>query len=155
MVLTFGFKTPRDLYEKLKRDAAILDSATDLIQQDDAIFNFVITAFHITDWIKFGPAQSSPEMLKDLEALKKEHSIRLCEDLCNASKHFIITRNKSKLSDTIPYDARVGTAVVGSSRVDQKLPDLDIVDGGNTYSFRDLRDKVMVRYETFFQDHNL
>jgi hypothetical protein len=46
MTLTFGLETPRDLLEKLKRDAALLrEEAT-----SDKFFNFVVTGYSIIDW---------------------------------------------------------------------------------------------------------
>jgi hypothetical protein len=38
-MLTFGLKTPRDLLEKLKRDATLLDDEV----TSDRFFNFAVT----------------------------------------------------------------------------------------------------------------
>ncbi len=155
MSLTYGFQTPRDLLEKLKRDGAKLDSATDLEQQRDAVFNFVVTAYHLTDWIKEGPAKNAPTVQTDLDALRKDLSIQVCQDLCHASKHYILRRHKPKVSNTVPFDGRLGSFALGYSALGQEKPDLAILVGSTRYDIRDLRDKVLALYAAFFQRNSL
>ncbi len=48
MALTFGLRTPRDLLEKLERDAALINDEV----TSDRFFNFVVTGYSMVDWIK-------------------------------------------------------------------------------------------------------
>ena len=48
MALTYGLRNPRDLLDKLKRDASLLAQGV----TSDKFFNFVITGYSIIDWVK-------------------------------------------------------------------------------------------------------
>ena len=53
VLLPIPLSSPRDLFEKRKRDAALLidDEIT-----TDRFFNFVVTGYSLIDWIKADPA---------------------------------------------------------------------------------------------------
>ena len=92
MSLTYSFQSPRDVFNKLKRDAAKLEECT-----GDNLFNFMVTATSLRDWIGNGPAKTSPEIKKGLEELRRHTSIKICRDIANASKHFTLLLIMSQL----------------------------------------------------------
>lgn len=51
MSLTYGLETARDLFEKLSRDANLLDEEV----TSDSFFNFVVTAYSLVDWVQNDP----------------------------------------------------------------------------------------------------
>jgi len=80
MSLTFGLQNPRDLLDKLKRDAALLEEEV----TSDRFFNFVVTGYSIVDWLKHEPSVPQAATL----AMYKDRWIKICGDLATASKHF-------------------------------------------------------------------
>jgi hypothetical protein len=89
MALTYGLKSPRDLFEKVKRDAQLL--VQDLTS--DKFFNFVVTGYSIIDWVKNDPSISQPVKSAVIN-LYTDPWIKVCGDLANASKHFTLDEPK-------------------------------------------------------------
>lgn len=85
MSLTYSFKTARDVLEKLRRDVQALDEQV----TGDRFFNFVITAYHIMDWVKQEPSVPS----NDAQSMYQNKYFALCHDLANASKHCVLREN--------------------------------------------------------------
>ena len=46
-VVSYGFSRPRDLFEKLQRDAAKLSAQP----SPDDVFNFLVTAASLNEWV--------------------------------------------------------------------------------------------------------
>ncbi len=89
--LNYGFGNAKKLLEKVKRDQDSLYHA--VISQDpdrisDAVFNFAITGYHIKDWLKNEGAPGVEEHINS------EPMLRLCADLCNGSKHKLLSRRR-------------------------------------------------------------
>jgi len=155
--LTYHFQTPRDLFEKLKRDGAKLD----LEVTGDNVFNFVITAYHLRDWIEAGPAQGSQAIEADLRALWREAAIKICRDLANASKHFTITRYSPTVNQAtvIPVSRpfRVGASPLGGrdGLAGAWRDRVTVEVAGVTHDLCQIKNVVMDLYEEFFQRHGL
>src|ERR1700753_1442871 len=77
----------RELFEKLKRDAALLDAEV----TTDRFFNFVITGYSIIDWCKGEPTLSA----LNVQTLYDDHWLKICGDLATAGKHFQLTKRQS------------------------------------------------------------
>jgi len=88
MSLTYGLKAPRDMLEKLNREHTQLKKEV----SRDTLFNFVVTAYHITDWIKNDPSVSTTAK-DELRSMYTNTYIAVCRDLANASKHFALDKN--------------------------------------------------------------
>src|SRR6266487_1410203 len=88
MSLTYGMKTPRDMLAKLQRERARLDNEV----SGDNLFNFVVTAYHIIDWIKNDPSVPAPAKTEVVSMYGNTH-VAVCRDLANASKHFALDKN--------------------------------------------------------------
>ncbi len=86
--LNYGFGNSKNLLEKVKRDQSALYNA--VISQDpycisDAVFNFAVTGYHIKDWLK------SEGITGVEEYINTNPMLRLCADLCNGSKHKLLS----------------------------------------------------------------
>lgn len=76
--------TPRNLYEKLRRDNEILDREIN----GDNLFNFISTAFHLQHWIKNSPLVASEVMKRILKRITRDEYIKHCRDIARAKEHF-------------------------------------------------------------------
>ncbi len=87
-----GFKNSLDVYKKLERDREYLKKA--LIQQEenllnDSVINLYTYGYHIKDWLKEEGYNNVEEFINNNPELK------VCADLCNGSKHKILTSIRS------------------------------------------------------------
>jgi len=146
-MLGFGLKTSRDLLGKLKRDGKLLDDEV----TGDRFFNFVITGYHLIDWLK---AESTVNR-SDVEAMHTDRGIKVCGDIATACKHFIVTKRKcvtSKVSSQRGYGrGRYGKGGygVGEENIVIKLTD------GSSFSCLKLVKEVISKWDHFFLSHNL
>src|ERR1700690_3264440 len=83
MALTFGLEDARSLFDKLKRDARLLDEEV----TSDKFFNFVVTGYSMIDWIK-NDVSKSATVRNAVEAMYTNHWIKVCGNIATASKHF-------------------------------------------------------------------
>ena len=82
MSLRYGLRSAADLFAKLRRDSAALEAEV----SSDSTFNFVVTAYHLKEWIASDPSiEVDPTKL---ERIARSKWFQACRDLANASKHF-------------------------------------------------------------------
>lgn len=87
MSLTYSFDKAKDIFDKMLRDGSSLDKTV----SGDNAFNFVTAAFHLKDWIEMD--RSIPKPAKsDLKIVKADKFFKICQDLCNSTKHMKITQ---------------------------------------------------------------
>src|SRR2546430_1172086 len=95
MSLTSGLKTPRDVLAKLHREHARLKHTV----TGDDLMNFVITGYHIIDWVRKNPSVSSGAK-SDVQSMYANRYIAVCRDLANESKHFVLGKDyKGRVTD--------------------------------------------------------
>lgn len=78
------FSTPRNLFEKLRRDNEKLDIEIN----GDNVFNFVSTAFHLQHWVKNSPLISSEVVKRILKRIGRDDYIKHCQNIVRAKEHF-------------------------------------------------------------------
>jgi len=140
--------TPRDLFAKLQRELGNLESAVSA----DAYFDFVITAYHLCDWIKNDSA--APASARSaLAALRKQLPVKICRDLANGSKHFTLD-----YADVVVADATC-VAAYGSGRfgkgaygVGEPTIRITLADGAVLDGLSVARDAVQL-WDQFFSSH--
>lgn len=142
MPLTFGLQTPRDLFDKLKRDAALLEEEV----TSDRLFNFVVTGYSIIDWLKHEP--SAPQAAT--QAMYQNQWIKICGDLATACKHFELTTRRPITSDAKSGRGwgrgRWGKGGYGIGEEDILI---ELNDGSSLPSF-ELVERVVETWDKFF-----
>ncbi len=149
MALTYGFLNSKDLFQKLKRDANALEKEC----TSDNFFNFVVTAYHLCDWIKKDP--SCPQSSKnDVSYVRQRTCIRVCRDIANASKHFrlnytpIVAKTESKRG----YGH--GRYEHGGYNKGEEKIYIELADGTKCDALSLYRE-VIDFWERFFKEHNI
>jgi hypothetical protein len=145
MNLTYSFKKARDLFDKMIRDA---DALEDTVSGDRA-FNFVITAFHLKEWVE--QDHSVPQSVKDdLGKISNNKYFQICRDLANASKHMVITRYQPSTADASSIQGwnvgRYGKGPYGVGEEGIKITHSD----GSVISIIELKDNVVWLWKDFF-----
>ena len=84
---------PKDIWEKMHREAFRAYNSQDLIDIKDHIFNFCITAHSLRDWsikhLNLSDKKAFHEQCNQYEVLQ------YCRDIANCTKHFKLDNGKS------------------------------------------------------------
>lgn len=128
----------------MKRDGALLEEEV----TTDRLFNFVVTAYSLVDWVKNDP--KVPLDAKDpkvLGSLRDDQWIKVCGDLAIACKHFELTKRR-------PITAKTQSRQGGRYGIGEEWITVQLNDG---FSFNCLfmADNVIDTWEDFFQKFNI
>ncbi|MGH9932141.1 MAG: hypothetical protein ACREA9_23310, partial [Pyrinomonadaceae bacterium] len=119
------YASPVELLDKARCDGRALTEALSVCDKPavrDSLFNFAISAYHLCDWIK----AYRPELAGTVTTLLGSSvSLGACRDLCNASKHVVLT------FDSGPYlkHPSIVDAVTISATAKASLPEMKDVLG--------------------------
>lgn len=152
MPLRYGLQSSRDLFEKLKADAAALEKEV----TSYGLFNFVVAAYHLCQWIEKDPAV--PKSAKQaVAAVRADQNIAVCRDLTNATKHFTLRGDyKNQVANAAISSVGFGIGRyghggfgVGEEKIEVELMDGSIID------VLDLKNNVVAIWTSFFQIHGI
>lgn len=169
-VVSYGFSCPQDLFEKLKRDAAKLNTQPN----PDDVFNFLVTAASLHEWVnKFFkdvpltdkiaaavkvrnwesfPRTTTP-WLADISCVPNIHlderhhiinALRICWETAGASKHFFW---EGRVKDVQPEPIVGDWYQYFFTSVE---PDLYIDYDGEAYGLSQIRNIILQFYEQLF-----
>ncbi|HEY3237551.1 MAG TPA: hypothetical protein VGJ84_22720 [Polyangiaceae bacterium] len=147
-----SLKTASDLFQKVRRDAALLDGEVN----SDRFFNFVVTAYSLIDWIRHDPSvPASAKAQGAIDGLYNDQWLRLCGDAATGAKHFTLT-HRTPTADKVSVASGWGVGRfgkgpygVGEERITVHLP------GGPVYGALELVAGVLKVWETFFTNHGI
>jgi hypothetical protein len=78
-------------FERAKRWQAALtdaDASSDISREVDIIYAFFMNCYHLRDWLEKSEAI---EKAKVDDFFKQNKEMRICRDLCNSSKHLVLS----------------------------------------------------------------
>ena len=142
----------RDLFAKLQRNAAALEQEV----TSDGVFNFVVTGYTMIEWVKNDPKVPSVAKAGSVvQGLYDDQWLKVCGDLANACKHFILDRRKPVTKSA--NSARGWGAVrygkggygVGEESIEVQLND------GTSFQCLDLVKNVLATWQSFFKSHGM
>ncbi len=152
MVLTYGIQSAKDLFEKLKRDAGLLAQEV----TSDRFFNFVITAYHLCEWVERDPSLSGI-VKNDVQRVRKDPDMAICRDIANASKHYKLSKG---YQGRIAHRARsrqgfgIGRFGCGGYGVGEEHIEIVLSDGTRIDAIA-LKDSVVSLWSSFFDKHGI
>jgi hypothetical protein len=148
--LIYGLTSAKHLLEKLRREHARLNEEV----TSDNFFNFVVTGYHLVEWVKKDPTVSQAAK-NDLPSVRAASCIATCRDLTNASKHFALNAN---YQNQVANDAKsergfgVGRFGKGGYGVGEEYICVELRDGSTIDALR-LAKEVITEWESFFVRH--
>lgn len=153
MSLRGGLYTASDLLSKLCREKTLLDEQI----TSDRLFNFVVTAHSLNDWIKNDP--NVTQSAKDaLQSHRRNELLRVCRDVANACKHFNLDDSNERRSVTAAVVSRSGFGVgrfgVGGYGVGEESITVALRQGHQFDVLRFCREVVDV-WSSFFERHGI
>jgi hypothetical protein len=152
MGLTPGLSSAVDLFRKLQRDITRLDHEL----TDDHFFNLVITGYSLIDWVKHDPslpaAARTPE---SIAGLHNESWLKVCGDLANASKHFVLT-TRVPVTKEVTSKSGLGIGRYGKGAFGEGERDIEVhIDGAPTWSALEFSVGVLQVWIAFFKRHRI
>lgn len=108
------YASPVELLDKARRDGHDLTQALRICDESavrNSLFDFAISTYHVWDWVKaYRPdlEQSVTKLLNSADALGA------CRDLCNASKHVILTLDRGPYLKHPPVVDSVGISAIAT-----------------------------------------
>jgi len=140
----FELKTPKDILEKAHRERKRLSENFEI----DNVFNFFVTAYHISDYIQKNKSVTQSALDKFLQ----DKDIKNCHDLCDKAKHFILTKRTNP--ETNILSGCVGGAPLGVLPVNGGDKWI-LLSEGQEVDIESLADCVLIKWDSFFSEHNL
>jgi len=150
--LVYGMTKPGDILAKLDRERTRLREAvasgTDS-EIGDCTFNFAVTGYHIAEWVRGHNSSLKPAVDGFLRGITE---LQACRDICNASKHFQITRYVPDTAD-VYHSAPPPRASENDEDAHKRIKVL--MSDGTKFELLSFADAVVSKWENFFQQHGL
>jgi hypothetical protein len=152
MTLTPGLSSAVDLFHKLQRDITRLDQEV----THDHFFNFVITGYSLIDWVKNDPSlPAAARTAEAIRALYEEPWLKVCGDLANASKHFVLTKRRPVTTEVMSHSGwgigRYGRGAFGEGERDIVVH----IHGAPSWSALEVSVGVLQVWLQFFERHGI
>ena len=140
----FELRTPRDMLEKARREHQRLAERFDI----DNLFNFVVTAYHISDYIRKAGAVAQVV----LDTFLQDQDIKDCRDLCDKGKHLTLTKRADPTTHV--WSGCFGGAPFGV------LPfgggdKWVLFTGDREVDVEWLAERILAKWDEFFSTHGL
>lgn len=150
MSLTYSFEKARNLFDKMSREASVLEEDV----SGDKAFNFVVTAYHLKDWIE--KDSSVPQAARDdLRTIRADRHFQICRDLANASKHMVITRYQPSTAGASSSNGYgIGRFGKGAYGVGEESIEITHTDG-SVINILQLKNEMMSLWTDFFSRHGI
>jgi len=150
MSLTPGFRSAVDLFHKLQRDVARPDQEI----SDDQFFNLVITGYSLIDWVKNDPPlPAAARTAEAIAALRNEPWLKVCGDLANASKHFVLTK-RQPVTKEVTSQAGWGIGRFGKRAYGEGERTIEVhIHGAPTWSALEFSVGALQVWLQFFERH--
>ena len=141
---SFGIRTASDLLDKAERELhryrkAVSDTPQDLQKQSDHAFNFVITAWHVTDWVwretenGKGSWHGCKSFKEFVSKVRSEcQALKICHELATGSKHFHIREKQAQTVAKTDTKTTIGGGVLRPALRPVLRPALSSAFGGYT-----------------------
>jgi hypothetical protein len=140
----FELRTPRDIFEKAKREYARLEKEYSI----DHVFNFFVTAYHIQDYVR----KSGLVPQHVLDAFLSDVDLKDCRDLCDKGKHMRLTHRADPTTDI--WSSTIGGAPIGALSLcgdDEWI----LLTGNRRVNIKWLAKSLLSKWESFLADNKL
>jgi hypothetical protein len=132
------------MLEKARREHRRLIECFDA----DNLFNFCVTAYHISDYIRRTNAVAQVV----LDTFLQDQDIKDCRDLCDKGKHLTLSKRADPTTDV--WSGCIGGAPIGALEIgggDKWM----LFTGDRQVDVEWLAERVLAKWEEFFATHNL
>jgi hypothetical protein len=139
----------RGQFNRIRRWHDRLAAIREIREAEDYLYTFFQNSYHLRDWLLHEKAV--PQV--DIEELFRKHvELRLCGDLCNATKHLALSAPKQPREFSLAREycgPRLGW--FGSEQSEAFV----VMSDGQTYNALDLAGACLGIWEDFLRSHHL
>jgi hypothetical protein len=135
-----------DMLAKARREHVRLRKRVDI----DTVFNFLVTAHHIRDYVENCGMVSKQEV----ERFAQDHDVATCRDLANTGKHLRLMRHGRVTPPNRVKRSYVGAGMVGDMMVGAGERWL-LESGSHTVDIVTFADRLIAKWESFFAKHSI
>ena len=152
MSLAYGLKGWRDLFKKLERDGELLEQEVN----SDRFFNFVVTAYHLCEWVEKDPHVAGT-VKNDVKIVRKNKHIAACRDIANASKHVQLgSDHKNQVAGEAESSQAYGSSRYGKGFYAKGQEGITVMLLDNSViTALSLKDEVLNVWRHFLRGHSL
>lgn len=140
----FELRTPRDMLDKARREYQRLTERFDI----DNLFNFFVTAYHVSDYIR----KTGVVAQVVLETFLQDQDIKDCRDLCDKGKHLALSKRPNPTTHV--WSGCINGAPINALPINGGDKWV-LFTGDRTVDVEWLAERVLRKWETFFAAHNL
>lgn len=140
----FELKTPRDMLEKARREHQRLVERFDI----DNLFNFFVTAYHISDYVR--KTGATPQV--ELDTFLHDQDIKDCRDLCDKGKHLSLTKRTDPTTHV--WSGCIGGAPLNALPLNGGDKWI-LLTGDREVDVEWLAERVLAKWDAFFTTHGL
>lgn len=139
----------RAQFNRIRRWHRRLAGTHEVAEAEDHLYTFFQNTYHLRDWLLHDKAVPQA----DIEDLFRTHvELRLCGDLCNATKHFLLSAPKQPREFSLAREYRgARRGWFGPERSETFV----VMSDGQTYDVLDLADACLRIWERFLHSHHL
>jgi len=139
----------RGQLERVRRWQKRLAATYDLTEAEDYLYVFFQNCYHLRDWLLSEKAVSQA----NLEQLFQVHAeLRLCGDICNATKHVVLSKPKQPCEFSLAREYRgPGAGWFGQDKSETFV----VLSSGQNYEARELAATCLEIWEHFLKSQNL
>lgn len=146
MSLTYGLKNANDLFKKMLRDSEAIKKEV----SSNNFFNFVVTAYHLCEWVEKDPSYSK-DAKRQIHSLREQPQFKICRDIANASKHFKSKEITAKEASS-EKGFGLGRFGHGGYGVGEESIRIELCDG-TEYDALELCNKIESMWSDFFKNY--
>ena len=147
MKYVHDFQTPRNIFEKLIRDSDKLDNRV----SGDAIFNFILTAYHFQEWIKKSPIESTESVKRLLRKAANHKYIKLCKDIITAKVHFNVEIDDPTVTEGSEIDFDAKQDKPDSQSYEDKSKSFTLLVSEDKYDLFEFKNEIVSIFTGYFQ----
>ncbi|WP_033469895.1 hypothetical protein [Bordetella bronchiseptica] len=140
----FELTTAGAMLEKARRELARLQNEASV----DHVYNFFVTAYHVTDYLK--PVLSDT----DYEELRADPQILFCADACNKAKHMKITRGRPD-PRTYAESGAIGGSAINAVAINASGERWVQWDDGTRLEVVQFAQALIAWFDKFFAAHGI
>jgi hypothetical protein len=146
--MSIGLDTAFDLFAKVTRDRTAVEREV----TPDAVFNFVVTAHALCDWVQKDPTILPTAKNSAATLARTNEWLLACRDLANGSKHFTIDRYEPMVQHA-DAGAGYGMGRYGAGPYGVGEWSIKVSWGGATHQALELVAQVHETWAAFFREH--
>jgi hypothetical protein len=148
----------RRWYERFKAIAGGQEHRMPSAYYRDDVVAFFINCHHLKDWVKNDPFALEHGSLTRTgveDFVNASAELRICGDVCNGSKHFLLDPNRSSTQDASTSIAKTAHSLYLGAYTPVYAAYFEVVSSGKSRDAFELATSCLAQWDQYLQEHSL